>query len=252
MSLSNVPSLHWTCCLMGLAGAILLGSGCATNGRYVLLKEYSATGPVTTNSPLCGATVCIQPFRCASSLVSPDPKTQPEQPEQFKFVEFTEEQDKTWDGEFHALKKTTVQADLREIGNLRNMFGMVMSHVYALNDPGIWLADTLKMDLARQGVAVVDPSHADEADVCISGAIEFCRVDMYMKIWADLVVDLEVKPKGGAAMHKKLHTNGGQVAWVGSTAEFYHPMRESRQKISWLISREIQNALKRGDVAKGQ
>jgi hypothetical protein len=53
-------------------------------------------------------------------------------------------------------------------------------------------------------------------------------------------------------MHKKLHTNGGQVAWVGSTAEFYHPMRESRQKISWLISREIQNALKRGDVAKGQ
>jgi hypothetical protein len=237
---------------MGLASAILLGSGCATNGRYVLLKEYSGTGPLTTNSPLCGATVCIQTFHCASSLTSADPKTQPEQPEQFKFVEFTEEQNKAWDHEFHALKKTTAQADLREIGNMRNMFGMVMSHVYALNDPGAWLADTLKMDLERQGATVVDPSQADGADVCISGTIEFCRVDIYMKIWADLVVDLEVKPKGNAAMHKTLHTNGGQVAWVASTSEFYHPLRESRQKISWLISREIQNALKRRDVAKVQ
>jgi hypothetical protein len=45
--------------------------------------------------------------------------------------------------------------------------------------------------------------------------IEFCRVDIYMKIWADLVVDLEVRPKGDTAMHRTLHANGGQVAWVG-------------------------------------
>jgi hypothetical protein len=94
------------------------------------------------------------------------PKSPPDEPEQFKFVEFTDVQNRTWDQEFRALKKTVPQADLREIGSLRNMFGMVMSHVYALNDPGAWLAETLKMDLERQGATVVDVSRAESADLC--------------------------------------------------------------------------------------
>src|SRR5262249_18597031 len=152
-------------------------------------------------------------------------------------------QNKTWDQEFHALKKTPAQADLREIGSLRNMFGMVMSHVYALNDPGGWLVETLKLDLERQGATVGDASQADSADLCLSGTIQFCRVDIYMKIWGDLVVDLELKPKGSDASRKVLHTNGGRVAWVASTAEFFQPLRECRQKFSWLVTREITNVL---------
>jgi hypothetical protein len=185
-------------------------------------------------------------------VTSLDPKTQPEEPAQFKFVDFTEAQNGIWDQEFRALKKTRPQAELREIGSLRNMFGMVMSHIYALNDPGAWLAETLKMDLERQGARVVDASQAESADLCVSGRVEFCRVDAYMKIWGDLVVDLELKPKGLDASHKILHTNGGRVAWVGSTAEFYQPLRECRQKFSWLVTREIANALPRPNVAKVQ
>src|SRR5262245_51892903 len=145
MNSAGILCLRWGCRLMLLTAALLFATGCATNGRYVLLKEYSATGPAGQAELLRGKTICIQPFHCASSLTTPDPKTQPELPDGFKFVEFTVEQNKTWDKEFRALEKTTPKDDLREIGNLRNMFGMVMSHVYALNDPGAWLAETLKM-----------------------------------------------------------------------------------------------------------
>ncbi len=101
------------------------------------------------------------------------------------------------------------------------------------------------MDLESQGAKVVDAGQADSADLCLSGTIQFCRVDAYMKIWGDLVVDLELQPKGGPCSHKVLHTNGGTTAWVGSTAEFYKPLRECRQKFSWLATREIKVALKR-------
>lgn len=231
-------------CLAGLLAITVLASGCATNGRYVLLKEYGPTGPVSADQPLKGVTICLKEFRCAPSLTSPSPKSKPEQPAEFKYVAFTKEQSATWDKEFRELKKRTTKTDWKTIGSLRNGFGIEMSRVYALNDPGPWLAETLKMDLERQGARVVDGSGADEADLAVCGTIQFCRVDIYMKIWGDLVVDLELQPKGGAVSHKVLHTEGGTTAWVASTAEFYKPIRECRQKFSWLASREIAAALK--------
>lgn len=184
-------------------------------------------------------TVCIQPFQCASSPTSPTPESEPEKPAGFSFVPFSDDQSKTWSQEFKLAKANSSKAVWREIGNLRNGFGMVMSHVYALNDPGVWLADTLKMDLESLGAKVVEASPSDAADVTVSGTIEFCRVDMYMKIWGDLVVDFDLQPTGGTAHPVHLHTEGGTVGWVGSTSEFYHALRECRQKMSWLVTREI-------------
>lgn len=209
-----------------------------------MLKEYGPSVPPRPDAPLQNTTICIQPFLCASDLTSPNPTTEPAQPPGFSFVPFTDEQSKTWVKEFKLAKKNASKADWREIGNVRNGFGIVMSHVYALNDPGVWLADTLKLDLESLGAKVVDASHGDSADITLSGTVQFCRVDSYMKTWGDLVVDLELQPKGRTASHVLLHTEGGTVAWVGSTSEFYHPLRECRQKVSWLITQEILKALK--------
>ncbi len=231
--------------VLAAVGLLGLGTGCATNGRRLLLKEYVPTGPLATNRPLQGLVVCIKPFRCATNLVEPAPTTKPEEPSQFKFVPLTKQQDDQWASEFRALEKTKPQSEWFLIGNVRNGFGMVLSHVYALNDPGAWVADTLKMDLESQGAKVVDSSQADSADLCLSGTVQFCRVDMYMKIWADLVVDLELQPKNAALRHKVIHTSGGLLSWVGSEGEFYNPIRESRQKFSWLASREIAAAMNR-------
>ncbi len=222
----------------------LVVSGCATSGRHVLLKEYGPSVPVLADQPLKGKTICLKTFQYASNLTSAEPKTKAAQPGQFIFVQFTSEQSKTWDKEFRALKKTTTKADWREIGNVRNGFGMVMSHVYALNDPSLWLVESLKMDLESQGAKVVDAAQSDSADISISGKIDFCRVDIYMKIWGDLVVDLELQPKNGSPAHAVLHTDGGTVGWVGATSEFYKPLRECRQKLSWLLTQEISKALK--------
>jgi hypothetical protein len=222
---------------------LVFGAGCATNGRHVFLKEYRASVPPRPDSPLKGKTICVKGFQAAASLTSPSPTTKPEDPEQFKYVAFTDADNKAWKKEGDALQKGTTQADWREIGNVRNGLGMVMSRVYALNDPAAWLTESLKMDLESQGAKVVGPAESESADLCVSGTIQFCRVDIYMKIWGDLVVDLELQVHNHSASHSLLHTGGGTLAWVGAASEFYKPLRESRQKFSWLAAREIAKAL---------
>jgi hypothetical protein len=226
-----------------LAVLVALGTGCATNGRRFVLKEFQATGPAAPDKPLKDITIFIEPFKSATNLTSPEPVSKAEQLPQFTFVEYTDSQHKNWDDESKQLEKTIPKEKMREIGNLRNGFGMILSHVYALNDPGKWLTDSLKMDLEQLGAKVVDSSDANAADLRISGTLQFCRVDIYMKIWGDLVVDLELHPKNGVASQRTIHTDGGTVAWLGSTGEFYKPLRESRQKFSWLAVNEIRKAL---------
>jgi hypothetical protein len=119
----------------------------------------------------------------------------------------------------------------------RGGLGFVMSHVYALNDPAAWLSDSLRLDLESQGAKVVDSSQAGSVDVSLSGRIQLCRVDAYMEVGGDLVIDLEVKNRQGAVRHKQIHTHG--FASLASEGEFYHALRECRQKFSAIAGGEI-------------
>jgi hypothetical protein len=132
-----------------------------------------------------------------------------------------------------------------EIGNMRDGFGIVMSHVYALNNPGEWLTQSLKYDLEAQGAKVVDASQAADADVVISGIIQQCKADMYMTVDAQLLIDLDVHPKSGDARHKSVHTHGVTAAMLASEGEYFHAYRDARQKFSILTCQEISQALKK-------
>ncbi len=230
--------------LLALMAAAFLGTGCVTNGRRVLLREYSPTVPELAGEPLKGVTICLKGFNDATNLVSLESKIKPEEPSPFKYVNFTSEQEKHWTDEMRTLQKQTTQADGREIGDMRNAYGMVMSHVYALNDPAAWLAESLKYDLEAQGAKVVDVSQAASADVSVSGTIVLCHLAMYMTIGGNLVVDLEVQPKKGGIRHRQIYTHGGTLAVLASEGEYYHALREARQKFSILAGREIAQALK--------
>jgi len=156
----------------------------------------------------------------------------------------TREQDKLWDTEMKALRKQTKEASWTKIGNMRNGFGMVMSHVYALNDPATWLAEALKFDLEAQGAKVVDASQSSDADVSVSGTIQLFREDMFMTVNASLAIDLDVQPRKGDARHKQIHTHGATAAMLASEGEYFHALRDARQKFSILAIREISQATK--------
>jgi len=230
--------------LLALFANVPLGTGCVTNGRRVLLKEYGPSVPVLTNVTLKGSTICLKGFTSAPDLVSLELKSKPEEPNPFQYMDLTREQDKLWDKEMNDLRKRTTEADWKKIGNLRNGLGMVMSHVYALNDPAVWLTDSLKFDLEAQGAKVVDASQADTADVSISGIVQVCRTDMYFVINGTLVVDLDVQPKKGEVRHKQIHTHGATGVALDSEGENFHALRDARQKFSILATREIMQAMK--------
>ena len=222
----------------------VLMTGCVTNGRRVLLKEYGPSVPIAVDAGLKGSTICLSGFKCAPNLVSLELSTEPEEPGAFKYMDLTREQDKVWAGEMKDLQDRTTKADWRQIGNMRNGFGMVMSHVYALNDPATWLTDSLRLDLEAQGAKVVDASHAADADVTISGIIQLCRADMYFVVNGSFVVDLEVQPKNGEVRRKQIHTHGATAAMMASEGEYFHALRDARQKFSIIATREISDAIK--------
>jgi hypothetical protein len=229
---------------LALGAVVVLGTGCVTNGRRILLKEYGASVPVATSNTLKGATICLKGFDSVSNLVALELKTKAEEIAGFKYTDYTREQDKQWDKEWRALEKE--KGSLREIGNMRNGFGMVMSHVYALNDPTAWLVEGLKYDLEAHGARVVDASQAADADVSLGGTLQLFRVDMYMTVNSSMAVDLTVQPKSGPARQKQIHTRGATAAMMASEGEYLHAMRDARQKFSILAMREIAHALNGG------
>src|SRR4030081_366880 len=108
-----------------------------------------------------------------------------------------------------------------------------------MNDPAAWMMQGLKYDLEAQGAKVVDASQADSADVAISGTIQLCSLDMYMTVNGQLVVDLEVQPKQGEARHRQIHTHGATAAVLASEGEYFHALRDCREKFSIFTIQEI-------------
>jgi len=230
---------------MVLALAVALaGAGCATSGRYVALKEFSPPLPSEENSPLKGRAICVQPFVSAFSINDKLPDEHAVEPPKYSYVKLTEEETRLWDNEVDKLKKTTSKKDWPQIGYVRNMIGIVMSKVYALNDPGAWLTDTLKADLQKLGARLVGTSQEADAEISVRGTVKYFKVDMYMSYGADLVVDVELKPRTKAVVSRSLHTKAGRVAWSGSSYEFYQSLRECQQKLLRLVIADIEQLLK--------
>jgi hypothetical protein len=59
-----------------------------------------------------------------------------------------------------------------------------------------------------------------------------------------LVVDLELQPKQGEVRHKQIHTRGATAAMMASEGEYFHALRDARQKFSILAIHEISQTMK--------
>jgi len=220
----------------------LLFSGCVTNGRHILLREYGSSIPVTSSNSLQGLTICLKGFDAPTNLVMLQLTDKPQLIDGFKYTGFTRDQEKRWDNEQRELAAR--KGPVREIGNMRDVFGIVMSHVYALNDPTAWLLEGLKYDLEAHGAKVVDAAPDSNADATLGGTLQLCRADMYMTIDTSLVVELTLQPKNGTARQKRIHTHGMTLAVLASEGEYLHAFRDARQQFSILAIRELKETLK--------
>jgi hypothetical protein len=230
--------------LTTLLVAVALMTGCATSGRYVALKEFSSPRSSEENSPLKGHTVCVKPFASAFSIDDKLPDKNTVEPANYIYVKLTKEETKMWVNEANQRKKATTKTDWPQIGYVRNGFGTIMSKVYALHDPGMWLTDTLKADLQKLGARVVDTSQEADAEISVGGTIKYFKIDIYMSYWADLVMDVQLKPRAKAVTTRALHTKAGQVAWSSSNFEYYQSLRQCQQKFSRLVITDMEQLLK--------
>jgi len=217
-----------------------LCAGCVVNGRQILLKEYGPSVPVAADLPLQRITISLGELTSAPDLVALELQAQPDEPNPFQYVALTPDQKKLWNQDRQALQQKHAKS-LPRIGNMRNVLGIVMSHVYALNDPSGWLLDSLRYDLRAQGATVVAASSASSADVQLSGTIQLLRADMYFEIGSSLVVDMDLKTREGESLHHRFFTHGSAAySPFGPFAlDYFETFRIARQKFSILLVREI-------------
>jgi hypothetical protein len=69
---------------------------------------------------------------------------------------------------------------------------------------------------------------------------------MYMTVNSSLLVDLTVQLKTGAARQRQIHTHGATAAMLASEGEYFHALRDARQKFSILVTKEIAQAMSAG------
>ncbi|MCC7377231.1 MAG: hypothetical protein IT581_21395 [Verrucomicrobiales bacterium] len=231
--------------LVALAGVVLLmTTGCATSGRRVLLKEYGPTVPVSDASPLKGVTVAIGNFTEAFNIDDKLSDKQPVEPPGYEYQKMSKADEDTWNQDVKKRKKGGSEKSWKEIGYVRNGFGMVMSKVYALNPSGEWLGETLRRDVAAKGATVVGSPTDGAPQVSVSGSIKFFKIDIYMKYWADLIVDVTITVPGKPPIERTIHTTAGQTAWSSSSFEYYQSIRQCQQKLSRALIAEIEGALR--------
>jgi hypothetical protein len=223
---------------------MLAGTGCATSGRYIALKEFSQPKPVADVSPLKGRTICVKAFFNRFNIDDKLPDKEVIEPANYQYVHLTREEAKLWSQEVNQRKKTSTKADWPQIGYVRNGFGAVMSKVYALNDPATWLTDTLKADLQNLGARVVDAPQEAEAEVSVGGAIKYFKIDMYMAYWADVIVETQLQAKSKPVQTRSVHTKAGQAAWSSSSFEYFQSLRQCQQKFSRTVIGDLEQLFK--------
>ncbi len=110
----------------------------------------------------------------------------------------------------------------KEIGKVRNMWGMTTAHVNANQDPVIWVADSLARGLSAQGFTVerVDsPSAAGDLPV-VTGSVTKVFADLAMVITGEVQADVSVERQGQQVTKLACVGKDSKVAWTGSANEY--------------------------------
>jgi len=227
---------------IGILVVLAIGSGCANmTTRRVALKEFNTCIPKNRYSSIQGKTVHVAKFTYARNEAVMKTAPAPHEPMGYSYQKFTKEEIKKWDKEQKPLSKGFAKSDANKIGVVRNGYGIPCGGVYVLNDPGEWMKACIEMEVTNQGGRVVPDEKS--ADVSVSGTITWLAIDMYMKYWSDLIVNVKVTANGKTT-EETLHTYGQKTAWSASSFEFYDPIRQCLQQQLHLILQNIEKTSK--------
>jgi len=120
----------------------------------------------------------------------------------------------------------------KEIGQVRNMWGMTTAHVNANQDPVIWVADSLARGLTAQGFTVerVDSTSAAGDLPVITGSVAKVFANLAMAISAEVEADVSVERRGQQIGKVACVGKDSKVAWTGSANEYQDRINEAMRQ----------------------
>lgn len=222
-----------------LFAALSLLAACATR-RVLVLDEFQPRAAAAPASALAGKSVFVE-VSAGSDLMNTDVRkgaSLTEPPSGYAFSEMNEADVERWDDLVTTARKAGSKEVWSSVGWMRNGYGMHLADIFSVDPPAVFLEETLKRELQAQGATLA--SSAGEADLVVKGELRYFKVDIYMKYWADVVVDWEYSPRGGQPVRQTRHTHGETTAWTSSAWEFYQPLRQCEQEMMWLVLEDLE------------
>jgi outer membrane lipoprotein SlyB len=134
--------------------------------------------------------------------------------------------------------------DRREVGRVRNGYGMVTAKVYAEGqNVGAWVADALAAELRAAGCKVV---RGGSAPATISGTVTDAFGDLVFMINANVEATMTMKRGGAVLLEKRFSgSNASKLAWNGSGREYEEGLNRALQDWMEQAVPEILKALDR-------
>jgi uncharacterized lipoprotein YajG len=132
--------------------------------------------------------------------------------------------------------------DRREVGRVRNAYGMVTAKVYAGGqNVGAWVADALASELRAAGCNVVRDGNGATS---ITGTVTDAFADVFFTINANVDATITVKRNGGVLLQKQFSgKNNAKVAWTASGHEYEEGLKRALQDLMEQAVPEILKAL---------
>jgi len=226
-----------------LVAAVAIFAGCAFTPRPMLMKEWDPALPPNDASSLKGKSVYVEISDNRMDMAEKWKATEPDEPpEAYAFIKMAPHAREAWDDELNAIKRTTEKKDWHAVGWLRNGFGSHTADVYSVNPPADWLKQVLELELTGRGAKVTQDRGS--ADLVIAGTMRYMKVDIYMKYWCDIVVDYDLSAKGKPAKQRTIHGSGGFTSWSGSSWEFFQTVRDTEQRMMWVLFDDLEAYMK--------
>jgi hypothetical protein len=155
--------------------------------------------------------------------------------------------------EFTDNRSAGKREDPKEVGWVRNGYGMITAKVYVTDcTPMKWTTDALEQELNHAGYHVkcvtaapaTAPSSADT--IVVSGTLEEFFVGMYMTYNTHVHCTIVVTRNGAKLFEKHYEADRHRGAWIASESEYRDAMVDALQGVMLTAMPEIQQAIDGG------
>jgi len=136
--------------------------------------------------------------------------------------------------------------DKRDVGGVRNTWGMKTAKVVAKNDVAQWVRQALVDELTQQGYTV----SSAPASLAVGGKVLEVYCDSYMTYEGKVLLAVELRRDGAVLLDKTYAGKGGGMNWAATSKGYAKALQEALATALYDVVSDINRTLAEQPTAR--